>query len=115
MNGILMEPEVEGMKQPDEDHVSGLEAILNYLHDAGGFSIAIKPNVPLDRVLDRQFATPQNEEQALSELHQAAAEIGCTVVRRGQLLTILTPQQAKKHPLPLPLLPPLDTFGHRPR
>ncbi|HYG22578.1 MAG TPA: hypothetical protein VEH04_07345 [Verrucomicrobiae bacterium] len=87
------------------DGSSGVESILDYLHDAAGFAIGIKPNVPLERALGRGALMPQNEEDALGQLKEAVAEIGCTVVRRGQSLTIVTDQDAKKQFLPLPQVP----------
>ena len=82
----------------------GIENVLNYLRDAAGFAIAIKPNVPFTQSQHREVGEPENEEQALTLLRQAMTGIGCTVLRKGRLLTIVTAHEAKKHFLPLPTL-----------
>ena len=90
-----------------------VENILSYLRDAAGFAIDIKPNVPIERSRRRPGGPLENEEQALLLLKQAMGAIGCTVLRKGRLLKIITVQEAKKHWLPLPTIGRGGPIGQR--
>ena len=79
-----------------------VEGVLRYLRDAAGFDIKIKSNVPLAESWHRRVRRAENEEEALSLLKEATAALGCTVVRKGRLLTILTAHDSKKECMPLP-------------
>ena len=81
-----------------------VEKILDYLHEAAGFTIEIKRNVPIGRSTHRLEKPLENEEQALALLKQAMAGIGCTVSQKGRSLRIITAHDAKKHYVPLPTL-----------
>jgi hypothetical protein len=83
---------------PDET----VEGVMTYLRDAAGFDIRIKSNVPIRESWHRKVGRVQSQDEALLVLKEATRAMGCTVVQRGRLLTILTTQDAMKECVPLP-------------
>ena len=81
-----------------------LEAILHYLCNTAGYDIRVKPNVPMRESRHRRVGRAASEQEALCLLRQAAAGMGCTVLRKGRRLTVLTAHDAKKECVPLPAL-----------
>jgi len=82
----------------------GAERILNYLREAAGFLVDIKPGVPIRESKSLWDGQPLAEEDALVLLKQALTGIGCTVLRKGRMLTIVTAEEAKKCRIPLPTI-----------
>ncbi len=81
-----------------------LYAVLNYLHDAAGFIIQVKPNVPISPSVDVWHEEEVEPTKAVDLLKQALVKKDCAVVQRGRSLNIMRRQDLKKTWIPLPML-----------
>ena len=82
--------------------------VLDYLREDGGFTINIKPDAQVNRSISLRVDRQPSHEEALAMIRQTVAGMGCTVVRKGRVLTIVTSREAKKNCIPLPIISPIS-------
>jgi len=85
-----------------------LQFVLDYLREDAGFSIDIKPDTQLDRSLSLPVDQQPTHDEAISMVRQALSPMGCTLVRKGRVLTIISSREAKKNCIPLPVISVLE-------
>ncbi len=81
-----------------------LDCVLNYLREAAGFVVHVKPDVPRSRMVDLWLDQPLETAEALALVKQALLKTGCALVQKGRLLSVIPSQDLKKTSIPLPAL-----------
>ena len=81
-----------------------LDSVLNYLRDAAGFIIHVKPNVPVTPPVDLWHEEPLQPAQAVNLLREDLTRKGCAIIQRGRWLSIIRNQDLKKSWIPLPAI-----------
>src|SRR6266404_5517209 len=79
-----------------------LDLVLNYLSDAAGFIINIKPGTDVKgKTVDVWSNQPLNKDEAVDLLNTALNQNGFAAVRKGRTLTIMGREEAKKDIIPV--------------
>src|SRR6266404_9593221 len=79
-----------------------LDLVLNYLSDAAGFIINIKPGTDVKgKTVDVWSNQPLNKDEAVDLLNTALNQNGYAAVRKGRTLTIMGRDEAKKDIIPV--------------
>src|SRR5439155_2215090 len=87
-----------------------LDMVLNYLSDAAGFIINIKPGTDVKgKTLDVWSNQPLNKDEAVDLLNTVLNQNDYAAVRKGRTLTITSRKDAKKESLPV--IPSIPTNG----
>ncbi len=81
-----------------------LETVLAHLHKSAGLPIGVKGDVPVERSLDFWHDQPVSAIEALSLLKQVLIPLGCTLIQKGPLFSIIRTADVKKHCIPLPAI-----------
>ncbi len=79
-----------------------LYTVLNYLHEAAGFIIQVKPNVSVAPTVDVWHDKTVEPTEAVDLLKKALVKKDCAVIQRGRALNIMRTQDLKKTWIPLP-------------
>ena len=83
---------------------ASLDSVLNYLRDAAGFIIHVKPNVPVTPPVDLWHEEPLQPAQAVNLLREDLTRKGCAIIQRGRWLSVIRSQDLKKSWIPLPAI-----------
>ena len=87
-----------------------LDMVLNYLSDAAGFIINIKPGTDVKgKTVDVWSNQPLNKDEAVDLLNTVLNQNDYAAVRKGRTLTITSRKDAKKESLPV--IPSIPTNG----
>ena len=86
-----------------------LEMVLNYLSDAAGFVINIKPGTDVRGKVDVWSNQPLSKDEAVDLLNTVLNQNGYAAVRKGRTLTIMSRDEAKKDKIPV--IPNIPTNG----
>ncbi len=79
-----------------------LDLVLNYLSDAAGFIINIKPGTDVKgKTVDVWSNQPLNKDEAVDLLNTVLNQNGFAAVRKGRTLTIMGRDEAKKDIIPV--------------
>ena len=78
-----------------------LETVLNYLSEAAGFIIHLKPGVEVTGKVNAWSDQPLDKDEAVALLEQVLADNGFAVIRNGRMLTILKSDEARKSDIPV--------------
>jgi len=78
-----------------------LELVLNYLSDAAGFVINIKPGTDIKGKVDVWSNQPLSKDEAVDLLNTVLNQNGYAAVRKGRTLTIMDRKEAKKDIIPV--------------
>ena len=78
-----------------------LETVLDYLSEAAGFIIHIKPGVEVTGKVNVWSDQPLDKDESVALLEQVLADNGFAVIRNGRMLTILKSDDAKKSDIPV--------------
>src|SRR5438477_5870610 len=78
-----------------------LEIVLNYLSDAAGFIINIKPGTDIKGKVDVWSNQPLSKDEAVDLLNTVLNQNGYAAVRKGRTLTIMGREEAKKDIIPV--------------
>jgi hypothetical protein len=81
-----------------------LETVLDHLHRTAGLLIGIKGNVRTDRTIDLWHDQPVTTAEALCLLKQRLMQIGCTVIQKGAIFSVMRIDDAKKICIALPTI-----------
>lgn len=81
-----------------------LETVLDHLHQSAGLPIAIKGNVQMERTIDLWHDQPVTLAEALSLLRQRLMALGCTLIQKGAVFSIIGIEEAKKTCIALPAI-----------
>jgi len=80
-----------------------LDMVLNYLSEAAGFIINIKPGTSARGKVDVWSSQPLTREEALNLLDTVLNQNGLAAIRNGRTLTIINRDEAKTHDIPVRL------------
>jgi type II secretory pathway component GspD/PulD (secretin) len=78
-----------------------LEMVLNYLSDAAGFIINIKPGTDVKGKVEVWSNQPLSKDEAVDLLDTVLNQNGYAAVRKGRTLTIMSRDEAKKDKIPV--------------
>ena len=78
-----------------------LEMVLNYLSDAAGFIINIKPGTDIKGKVDVWSNQPLSKDESVDLLNTVLNQNGYAAVRKGRTLTIMGRDEAKKDIIPV--------------
>jgi len=81
-----------------------LETVLDHLHKSAGLWIQVKSNVPAEGTMDLCHNEPVSRAEALSLLKKALCQMGCTLIRKGAIFSVIRSEDVKKNCIPLPAL-----------
>ncbi len=79
-----------------------LETVLDHLHKSAGLIIHITSNVQTEATVDLCHDRPVTTSEALMLLKKVLVGIGCTLVQKGPIFSVIRSQDVKKHYIPLP-------------
>ncbi|MEY2430200.1 MAG: ral secretion pathway protein [Verrucomicrobiota bacterium] len=80
-----------------------LDLVLNYLSEAAGFIINIKPGTSTRGKVDVWSSQTLSREEALNLLDTVLNQNGLAAIRNGRTLTIVNRDEAKTHDIPVRL------------
>ena len=80
---------------------ASLEMVLDYLTEAAGFIINIKPGTSVRGKVNIRSAQPVTREEAVNLLDTALIQNGLAAVRNGRTLTIVNRDEAKTQSIPV--------------
>jgi general secretion pathway protein D len=80
-----------------------LDMVLNYLSEAAGFIINIKPGTSTRGKVDVWSSQTLSREEALNLLDTVLNQNGLAAIRNGRTLTIVNRDEAKTHDIPVRL------------
>src|SRR5579872_1095087 len=94
--------------QPDKTlrlnfHNAPLQLVLDYIGNALGLLIEVKPNVAVNDKVDARSDQPLNNDEALNLLEEVLQKQGCTLVQNGHGLAIMRIEDAKRSYIPIRL------------
>ena len=78
-----------------------LDMVLNYLSEAAGFIINVKPGANVRGKVDVWSSTPLTKAEALNVLDTVLNQNGLAAVHNGRTLTIVNRDEAKTQPIPV--------------
>src|SRR5882762_2354031 len=79
-----------------------LDMVLNYLSDAAGFVINLKPGTDVKgKTVDVWSNQPLNKDEAVDLLNTVLNQNGFAAIRKGRTLTIMSHEDAKKGAIPV--------------
>src|SRR2546426_7818257 len=79
-----------------------LDMVLNYLSDAAGFVINLKPGTDVKgKTVDVWSNQPLNKDEAVDLLNTVLNQNGFAAIRKGRTLTIMTRKEAKTEDIPV--------------
>lgn len=81
-----------------------LDTVLDQFYRSAGLIIRAKPNVHTGCMIDLCHEQPVTPPEALTLLKKVLVEMGCTLVQKGPLFSVIRSQDLKKNWIPLPVI-----------
>ena len=81
-----------------------LDTVLDQFYRSAGLIIRAKANVHTGCMIDLCHEQPVSAPEALALLKKVLVEMGCTLVQKGPLFSVIRSQDLKKHCIPLPAI-----------
>ena len=81
-----------------------LDTVLDQFYCYAGLIIRAKPNVHTGCMIDLCHEQPVTPPEALTLLKKVLVEMGCTLVQKGPLFSVIRNQDLKKNWIPLPVI-----------
>jgi len=81
-----------------------LQHVFDYISNAAGVFIHVKPNVDVWAPVDAFHADQLNRQEALELLQDVLNKNGCTAIQDGKKLTVIRSEDVKKSCIPLPAM-----------
>lgn len=81
-----------------------LDLVLEHFYRSSGLVIRAKPDVQTARVIDLCHEQPVSAPEALALLKNVLVEMGCTLIQKGPLFSVIRSQDLKKNWIPLPAI-----------
>src|SRR5689334_7815001 len=85
-----------------------LEAVLNYMSKAAGYTI--HPKVPVSGTVTAWSDNPLTKEEAVDLLKHVLDDNGYTVLQDGRMLTIISSSEAKRNEIPVIMFHGVDAI-----
>src|SRR5206468_12264616 len=82
-------------------HGASLDLVLNYLSEAAGYIINVKPGTSVKGKVDVWSNDPLSREEAVNLLDTVLNQNGLAAIRAGRTLTIVNRDEAKTQNIPV--------------